>query len=75
MTRTFAIVAVGIYFPLDEYAGRAKRLRAALEEARIDASPWTETRIALKNENDIVVTENGCELLTPLADDLWIAQA
>ncbi len=37
-----------------------------------DVLPWAETRIALKCEDDVVVTKDGFELLTPLSRDLWM---
>jgi len=45
----------------------------AIEGNVFDTFPFTETQHALKNEENILVTEDGYECLTPLNNDLWIA--
>ncbi len=37
-----------------------------------EALPWSETKIAMKSEDNLVVTADGHELLTPLSRDLWV---
>lgn len=45
----------------------------ALEGNVFDRFPFRETKISLKNEENVLITEDGCEWLTPLNNDLWIA--
>jgi len=50
------------------------RMVVAIEGNVLDALPWTETKYALKNEEDVLVTEDGYEWLTPLANDLYVIE-
>jgi Xaa-Pro aminopeptidase len=45
----------------------------AIEGNVFDKFPFKETKIALKNEDDVLVTKDGSEWLTSLSNDLWIA--
>jgi len=44
-----------------------------LEGMLVDRMPLDKTRIALGIEENVLVTETGCERLTPLDNNLWIA--
>ena len=46
----------------------------AIEGDVFDKLPFSETRCALKNEEDVLVTESGHEWLTPLDNDLKIVE-
>ncbi len=46
----------------------------AIEGNVFDKFPFRETTISLKNEEDVLVTEDGYEWLTPLPNDLWIVE-
>ena len=37
-----------------------------------DVLPWSETRTAMKSEDNLVVTADGYELLTPMSRDLCV---
>lgn len=47
----------------------------SLEGNVFDKFPFSLTKYALKNEENVLVTENGSEWLTPLSNDLWIVDA
>lgn len=47
----------------------------AIEGNLFDAFPFSKTRYALKNEENILITETGSEWLTPLPNDLTVADA
>ena len=47
----------------------------SIEGNIFDRMPMSLTKQVLKNEENVVITENGNELLTPLRNDLWIAKA
>ena len=44
----------------------------ALEGMLVDRMPLDKTRIAVGIEEDVLVTENGYELLTPIVNHLWV---
>ena len=46
----------------------------AIEGNVFDTFPFRDTKIALKNEENVLVTAEGYEWLTPLSNDLWIAE-
>ena len=46
----------------------------AIEGNVFDAFPFSKTGYALKNEENVLVTDAGYEWLTPLRNDLWIAE-
>ena len=46
----------------------------AIEGDMFDKLPFSKTRCALKNEEDVLVTESGHEWLTPLDNDLRIVE-
>jgi len=46
----------------------------AIEGNVFDTFPFRETKIALKNEEDVLVTDDGYEWLTPLSNDFWIVE-
>lgn len=35
--------------------------------------PFTETTVALKNEENILIHKDGCEVLTTLSNDIWVS--
>ena len=37
-----------------------------------DVLPWSKTRTAMKSEDNLAVTADGYELLTPMSRDLWV---
>ncbi len=47
----------------------------SLEGNVFDAFPFDKTQYALKNEENVLVTQQGHEWLSPLRNDMWIAPA
>lgn len=45
----------------------------AIEGNLFDQVPFAKTNIALKNEENILITDQGCELLTTIPNDLYIS--
>lgn len=45
----------------------------AIEGNIFDKLPLNKTTIALKNEENVLITKDGCELLTTLPNDIWIS--
>lgn len=46
----------------------------SIEGNIFDKMPMPLTTQVLKNEENVVITKDGCELLTPLSNDLWIVE-
>lgn len=80
LARNYSLLGHGIGLSVHEqpylHAKSEGRLQenmtVAIEAFVPDHLPWSATRIALKSEDNVRVTSDGCELLTPLARDLWI---
>jgi Xaa-Pro aminopeptidase len=49
-------------------------MTVAIEGNVFDQMPFTKTRHALKNEENVLVTETGSEWLTPLPNDLYVIE-
>ncbi|MBT3320013.1 MAG: aminopeptidase P family protein [Clostridia bacterium] len=46
----------------------------AIEGNIFDNLPLSKTTIALKNEENVLITSGGCELLSTLPNDIWVAK-
>ena len=49
-----------------------ENMTLSIEGCVPDVLPWAETRTAMKSEDNLVVTADGYELLTPMSRDLWV---
>ena len=50
----------------------AENMTLSIEGCVPDVLPWSKTRTAMKSEDNLVVTADGHELLTPMSRDLWV---
>ena len=44
----------------------------AIEGNVFDDLPLSRTKIALKNEENVLITQNGCKLLTTMPNDIYV---